>query len=107
METPAYTTLLDLVQTVNAYAASEDEVVAAVVYLVNSGKVVLCGNFAGAKIDCSALGHVTPHSPNSPIPPLSQPATFEREPPIQGTETDPRSAPFIAQACDVEDEQGG
>jgi hypothetical protein len=39
METPAYTTLLDLVQTVNAYAASEDEVVAAVVYLVNSGKV--------------------------------------------------------------------
>jgi hypothetical protein len=104
METPAYTTLLNLVQTVNAYAASEDEVVATVVYLINSGKVVLCGNFAGAKIDCSALGHVTPHSP---IPPLSKPATFEREPPIQGTEADPRSAPFIAQACDIEDEQGG
>lgn len=101
METPTHTTLLNLVQTVSAYAASEDEVVATIVYLINSGKVVLCGNFAGAKIDCSALGHVTPHSPT---PSLLQPATFEREPPIQSTEADPRSAPFIAQACDVEDE---
>ena len=47
-------TLLDLVQTINDYATgSDDEVVATVTYLVNSGKVLLCGNFAGAKIDLS------------------------------------------------------
>jgi hypothetical protein len=44
-------TLLDLVQTINDYATNEDEVVATVTYLVNSGKVLLCGNFAGARID--------------------------------------------------------
>jgi hypothetical protein len=63
METPTYTTLLNLVQTVNMYAANDDEVVATVVYLVNSGKVVLCGNFTGAKIDCSALNHAAPYLP--------------------------------------------
>jgi hypothetical protein len=46
-------TLLDLVQTINNYATSDDEVVATVAYLVNSGKVLLCGNFAGARIDLS------------------------------------------------------
>ena len=51
MATITQTTLLDLVQTVNAFAASEAEVVATVAYLINSGKVRLCGNFAGAKID--------------------------------------------------------
>ena len=43
-------TLLDLVRAVHAVADSEDEVVATVVYLVNSGRVQLCGTFAGAKI---------------------------------------------------------
>jgi hypothetical protein len=51
MATITQTTLLDLVQTVNAFAASDAEVVATVAYLINSGKVRLCGNFAGAKID--------------------------------------------------------
>ena len=51
MATPRKSTLLDLVRTVNAFAATEDEVVATVTYLINSGKVLLCGNFAGAKID--------------------------------------------------------
>ena len=53
MATIIQTTLLDLVQTVNAFAASDAEVVATVAYLVNSGKVRRCGNFAGAKIDLS------------------------------------------------------
>ena len=50
MATPRKTTLLNLVQTVSDYARSDAEVVATVVYLINSGKVRLCGNFAGAKI---------------------------------------------------------
>jgi hypothetical protein len=53
MMTPYKSTLLDLVQTINDYATSDDEVVATVSYLVNSGKVLLCGNFAGARIDLS------------------------------------------------------
>ena len=48
------TTLLDLVQVVSNYATSDDEIVATVAYLINSGKVRLCGNFAGAKIHLSA-----------------------------------------------------
>jgi hypothetical protein len=53
MATPRQATLLELVQTISDYAATEDEVVATVAYLVNSGKVLLCGNFAGARIDLS------------------------------------------------------
>lgn len=44
------TTLLDLVQSVMSVADSDEEVVATVVYLINSGKVRLCGTFAGAKV---------------------------------------------------------
>jgi hypothetical protein len=50
MATPRKTTLLNLVQAVSDYATSDTEVVATVAYLINSGKVQLCGNFAGAKI---------------------------------------------------------
>jgi hypothetical protein len=42
-------TLLDVVNAVNEFAESETEVIATVVYLVNSGRVRLCGNFAGAR----------------------------------------------------------
>jgi hypothetical protein len=51
MSTTRKSTLLDLVQVVSEYARSDDEVVATVAYLINSGKVRLCGNFAGARID--------------------------------------------------------
>ena len=51
MVTIIKTTLLDLVQAINDLAASDVETVATIAYLVNSGKVRLCGNFAGAKID--------------------------------------------------------
>jgi hypothetical protein len=47
----ATTTLLELVTAVTDAADSEEEVVATVVHLVNSGAVRLCGNFRGALID--------------------------------------------------------
>ena len=51
MATPNKSTLLDLVQAVSDFAKSDDEIVATVAYLINSGKVLLCGTFAGARID--------------------------------------------------------
>ena len=51
MTTTIHTTMLDVVQAVSEYAASDAEVVATVAYLINSGRVLLCGTFAGARID--------------------------------------------------------
>jgi hypothetical protein len=45
------TTLLDLVNTVADHARSESELIATVVYLVNSGTVRLCGTFKGSRFD--------------------------------------------------------
>jgi hypothetical protein len=42
--------MLELVQSCLSNAETDEEVVATVTYLINSGKVRLCGNFAGAKI---------------------------------------------------------
>lgn len=47
------TTLLDLIQTVQAYVETDTEVVWIVAQLVNTRKVVLCGNFAGETITFS------------------------------------------------------
>jgi len=44
-------TLLDLVNAVSSCAESDDEVVATIVHLVNSGIVRLGGNFRGARFD--------------------------------------------------------
>lgn len=43
-------TLLELMQTMSTSSFTDEEVVALVAYLVNSGRVRLCGTFAGAKI---------------------------------------------------------
>jgi hypothetical protein len=43
------TTLLELVTAIAEFARSDEEVVATVVYLVNSGRVQLCGIFRGAR----------------------------------------------------------
>jgi len=51
-------TLLDVVRTVSEYAATDTEVVAIVVYLVNSGQVQLCGNFRGARFDLETVAVV-------------------------------------------------
>ena len=48
-------TLLDLVKAVSDQARGEAEVIATVVYLVNSGRVRLCGNFKGARFDLRGL----------------------------------------------------
>jgi len=50
MTKPKECTLLELVQSVSSVAESDEEIVATVVHLINSGRVRLCGNFAGAKI---------------------------------------------------------
>jgi len=47
-------TLLELVEAVSDYAETDAETVATVVYLVNSGRVELCGNFRGARFDLEA-----------------------------------------------------
>jgi len=48
-------TLLDLVSAVAKYARSDKEVIATVAYMVNSGRVRLCGNFKGARFDLDAF----------------------------------------------------
>jgi hypothetical protein len=53
-------TLLDLVSTVSRFANTDAEVVAAVAYLVNSGRVQLGGNLAGAKISYASPLDVFP-----------------------------------------------
>ena len=58
MQETTQCTMLDLVSAVSEYAHTDDEIVATVVYLVNSGKVRLGGNFAGATIDLDE--HVFP-----------------------------------------------
>ena len=60
---PIRCTLLDLVRAVHAVAASEEEVVATVVHLVNSGQVQLYGTFAGAKIRIPPT--VSPSAPST------------------------------------------
>src|SRR5262249_54607874 len=49
------TTLPGLVEGVSHPPRSEAEVIATVVYLVNSGGVRLCGNFKGARFDLRGL----------------------------------------------------
>lgn len=62
MTTPHKLTLLELVQAVSAFAKSDEEIVAAVADLVNSGEVLLCGNFVGAKINLPAPAYASPQS---------------------------------------------
>lgn len=47
---PTSCTLLALVQRVHSHTVSDVETVAVVLHLINSGRVRLCGTFAGAKI---------------------------------------------------------
>jgi hypothetical protein len=50
-----YVTLLDLISAVSRYARTEAEVLATVVYMVNSGTVRLGGTFRGARFDLGKL----------------------------------------------------
>lgn len=49
-------TLLDLVTAVAEHAQTERELIATVVYMVNSGHVRLSGNFKGSRFDLKAIG---------------------------------------------------
>ena len=48
---PVHSTLLSLVQSLKGSASSEDEVVESAMQLVNSGRVVLTGNFKGCRLE--------------------------------------------------------
>jgi hypothetical protein len=60
MPTHVQSTLLELVSTLTSFMNSDDEVVALVASLVNSGRVRLCGNFAGATIEVVSSYPSTP-----------------------------------------------
>ena len=60
MQTQVKSTLLDLVRTLTSFTDDDREVVSMVTYLVNSGHVRLCGNFAGASIELSPVSPTTP-----------------------------------------------
>jgi hypothetical protein len=60
MDSSCYPTLLDLIQAVSEVAVSDHETLAAVADLINSGKVRLCGDAAGATIDLSATEDMAP-----------------------------------------------
>ena len=47
-------TLLDVVTAVSEYARDERELIAAVVWMVNSGQIRLGGSFRGAHFDVNA-----------------------------------------------------
>ena len=49
------TTMLNLVRTVSELTASEAEVIATVVHLVNTGKVELIGCFRGRRFDLDVV----------------------------------------------------
>jgi hypothetical protein len=51
---PRFSTLLSLVQSLQDVTDSEDDVVETAASLVNSGRVVLTGNFAGCRLDIAA-----------------------------------------------------
>ena len=69
-KTKPQSTLLDLVYSVSLFATTEAE--ATVAHLVNSGRVQLCGNFAGAKISFE--------SPLEVVPPRMRPRMAPRAP---------------------------
>jgi hypothetical protein len=72
MESQKQYTLLDLVQSVNRFAKNDTELVATVAHLINSGRVRLCGNFAGAKISFA--------SPLDVFPPQTRPRLSSASP---------------------------
>jgi len=78
MTTAIHTTMLDVVQAVGEYATSDVEVVATVAYWINSGRVLLCGTFAGARIDLSTPACAVPPSATSTLWTRSKESSFRR-----------------------------
>jgi len=62
---PISATMLDLVTAVTEHACSDAEIIATVVYLINSGTVRLCGSFEGVSFDLGEFDdvrHVRTHA---------------------------------------------
>lgn len=55
-------TLRELVTAVSDYAQSENEVIATVTHMINSGQVKLRGSFDGARVDYAARTAVPHHA---------------------------------------------
>ncbi len=53
-------TLHEVIAAVSEFAHSENEVIATIVHLVNTGRVRLRGDFAGAHIDLSSRSTALP-----------------------------------------------
>lgn len=60
MKTQKTTTLRELVQTVDQFAKDDTETGIVVAHMINSGRVQLCGTFAGAKISYASPLDVFP-----------------------------------------------
>jgi hypothetical protein len=84
MATLTHCTLRDLVQTISDDVTSDAEVVATVVFLINSGRVRLCGTFAGACIDLA---------PEASTAPFSSPCLLDS--PQDGTRQTPHGAGLL------------
>ena len=63
MKTPVRPTLLDLVQRLGAFIDDDREVVTTAAALINSGRVRLCGTFAGVTIAPCSLYPTTLKQP--------------------------------------------
>ncbi len=51
VEEPRPVTLLELVEAVSEFSETEQELLATVVYMLNSGRVQLSGNFRGTPVE--------------------------------------------------------
>jgi len=67
MVAPFTTTLLNLVTALQECTPNDVELVATLAFLINSGRVRLCGTFAGARIDLAPEAGAVPFAP--PLPP--------------------------------------
>jgi hypothetical protein len=67
MKPSVTTTLLRLIIALQECTANDAEVVALAAFLINTGRVRLCGTFAGARIDVSPAARAP--APSVPRPP--------------------------------------
>ena len=61
------TTMLELVQSLVSEGLSEDETVDSVLELVNSGQVILLGNFRGTPLECPDEEPIDAEHPNGAL----------------------------------------
>ena len=67
MRSSVTSTLLQLITTLQECTTNDAEVVAVVAFLINTGRVRLCGTFTGARIDLSPAAST--QAPSVPLLP--------------------------------------